>query len=175
MVDETPVKKKAPAGWYDDPKLVNTRRYWDGEKWTENRIETSGATGVGAPPAPAAAVDPTTSSSKSTLVWVGIVIAVIVVWTVVASFGGDDGPDRGPGDRFGAEDVCKQAVKDRLKAPATAKFSSTKATLSGGSWTVTGAVDSENSFGALVRGNFTCQADHQVDENWTTRNVRLLE
>lgn len=32
-------KKKAPAGWYKDPKLVNTRRYWDGEKWTEHRQE----------------------------------------------------------------------------------------------------------------------------------------
>lgn len=27
------------AGWYDDPELVNTRRYWDGENWTEHRQE----------------------------------------------------------------------------------------------------------------------------------------
>lgn len=28
-----------PAGWYDDPELVNTRRYWDGQKWTDHRLE----------------------------------------------------------------------------------------------------------------------------------------
>lgn len=28
-----------PAGWYDDPELVNTRRYWDGQVWTEHRLE----------------------------------------------------------------------------------------------------------------------------------------
>jgi hypothetical protein len=28
-----------PAGWYDDPKMVDTRRYWDGFKWTEHRQE----------------------------------------------------------------------------------------------------------------------------------------
>jgi hypothetical protein len=40
-----PARQKPPAGWYDDPKMVNTRRYWDGQKWTEHRQEVS-------PPAP---------------------------------------------------------------------------------------------------------------------------
>jgi len=26
-----------PAGWYPDPSDPNTRRYWDGVRWTENR------------------------------------------------------------------------------------------------------------------------------------------
>ena len=30
-------RKQAPAGWYPDPKMVDTRRYWDGEKWTDLR------------------------------------------------------------------------------------------------------------------------------------------
>jgi hypothetical protein len=30
-------KKKPAAGWYADPKLPVTRRYWDGEDWTEQR------------------------------------------------------------------------------------------------------------------------------------------
>ena len=29
----------AAAGWYDDPEMVNTRRYWDGSAWTEHRQE----------------------------------------------------------------------------------------------------------------------------------------
>lgn len=32
-------EKMPPAGWYKDPSMVNTRRYWDGEKWTEQRQE----------------------------------------------------------------------------------------------------------------------------------------
>jgi hypothetical protein len=28
---------KPPAGWYSDPEMVDTRRYWDGEAWTEHR------------------------------------------------------------------------------------------------------------------------------------------
>lgn len=32
-------KKKATSGWYADPKLPNTMRYWSGEGWTEQRYE----------------------------------------------------------------------------------------------------------------------------------------
>jgi Protein of unknown function (DUF2510) len=28
---------KTPAGWYPDPEQVETQRYWDGEKWTDQR------------------------------------------------------------------------------------------------------------------------------------------
>jgi hypothetical protein len=27
----------APAGWYPDPEQVQTQRYWDGERWTDQR------------------------------------------------------------------------------------------------------------------------------------------
>lgn len=29
--------KSAPAGWYADPEMTDTRRYWDGAAWTEHR------------------------------------------------------------------------------------------------------------------------------------------
>jgi hypothetical protein len=35
------MSEKTPAGWYDDPSMVNTRRYWDGQKWTEHRQEVA--------------------------------------------------------------------------------------------------------------------------------------
>ena len=57
-----PAKPKAPAGWYDDPKLVNTRRYWDGQKWTEHRLEKTAA----APPDEAPAEYRTPLSTAST-------------------------------------------------------------------------------------------------------------
>lgn len=39
MSDPGEPRSKAPAGWYDDPKLPDTRRYWDGTKWTDHRAE----------------------------------------------------------------------------------------------------------------------------------------
>jgi hypothetical protein len=38
MSDEAPATKAA-SGWYDDPKLPNTKRYWAGNHWTEQRYE----------------------------------------------------------------------------------------------------------------------------------------
>ena len=31
-------KKKASPGWYADPSLPNTKRYWSGEGWTDQRF-----------------------------------------------------------------------------------------------------------------------------------------
>lgn len=45
---------KAAAGWYDDPKMVNTRRYWDGAKWTDQRLEKAPAAASVATAAPEA-------------------------------------------------------------------------------------------------------------------------
>jgi hypothetical protein len=38
---------KAAAGWYADPSMVDTQRYWDGERWTDYRAPT-GVRGTGA-------------------------------------------------------------------------------------------------------------------------------
>ncbi|MFL6107598.1 MAG: DUF2510 domain-containing protein [Marmoricola sp.] len=34
---ESSLGTKAAPGWYPDPKLVDTQRYWDGQGWTEQR------------------------------------------------------------------------------------------------------------------------------------------
>jgi hypothetical protein len=49
-------------------------------------------------------------------------------------------------------------VKQQLKSPSTAKFSSeTVSSLGGGTSNIDGVVDSENSYGAVLRGTFGCQ------------------
>lgn len=55
--------------------------------------------------------------------------------------------------------ACKQSVLTRLKTPSVAKFSPPSETrISGtGPYTVTGYVDSQNSFGATLRLDFTCE------------------
>ena len=55
--------------------------------------------------------------------------------------------------------ACVTAVTDRLKAPATAEFAGiddVEVTKDGGNYTISGAVDSENGFGALIRSSWMC-------------------
>lgn len=66
------------------------------------------------------------------------------------------------------EKACQEAVRDQLKAPATAEFQDVTVSAAGaGAWRVDGAVDSENSFGAQIRTSFSCDltpsgASHSV-------------
>ncbi|MDU0354495.1 hypothetical protein RS130_11605 [Paraglaciecola aquimarina] len=66
-------------------------------------------------------------------------------------------------------ETCVDTVRSRLKAPATAIFSSMSESYINqkiktypndgvlrASWTVSGVVDSQNSFGALIRSDFSC-------------------
>ena len=36
MSEQNPVIEGRPAGWYLDVSMRDTRRYWDGTRWTEN-------------------------------------------------------------------------------------------------------------------------------------------
>lgn len=66
-----------------------------------------------------------------------------------------------------AESTCKEWVRDRLKSPATARFSGVETTGGRSTYDVSGAVDSENSFGALVRTAWTCDVRYDAaTEQW---------
>lgn len=67
---------------------------------------------------------------------------------------------------------CEARIDRLIKAPATASYSSSAST-SSGDWTVTGTVDSENSFGASIRSNFQCTVT--VHEDSATTKVDFLE
>lgn len=58
--------------------------------------------------------------------------------------------------------LCERSVKDQLKAPSTAKFDmpdiSSRKVASGIEVTVRGSVDAQNSFGAMIRNRYTCEA-----------------
>ena len=38
MEQESPVPDLPDAGWYPDPKQLKTKRYWDGQAWTDQRM-----------------------------------------------------------------------------------------------------------------------------------------
>lgn len=71
------------------------------------------------------------------------------------------------GDGAHAKVACRGMVQDKLKAPSTADFNSERVSGSGTSWNVAGSVDSQNSFGAKIRSNYTCSLTYSsTDHQW---------
>ena len=80
------VNTKPGAGWYDDPSMVNTRRYWDGQAWTEHRQEKP----LGPPSAPVPGDATTAGSSGSGIPrWAirgfGVIIVLLMLWLFVGN------------------------------------------------------------------------------------------
>lgn len=75
-MDEQQAPATTPPGWYPDPKLAGTQRYWDGQRWTDNVAPL-----VMAPPRPASS-----DSNLETIGWltaflfpiVGVVVGIIL-------------------------------------------------------------------------------------------------
>ena len=98
---------------------------------------------------------------------VGIIALFVIIFAVSASVGGDsDEPNSYEAIRY-----CEDKVETMLKAPASAEFSSTSTAAN--PFTVTGTVDSENSFGAILRANFQCTVTISGDS--FTASVDYLE
>lgn len=43
MTDKAPGPSNAAPGWYNDPTMVGTQRYWDGRRWTEHAAPLGGS------------------------------------------------------------------------------------------------------------------------------------
>lgn len=74
-----------------------------------------------------------------------------------------------------AFDRCEEYVTAKLKAPASADFGDASLLDHGaGRYTVTGSVDAQNSFGAMIRNRYSCEL--QVDGNgtWTAVDVDVV-
>jgi hypothetical protein len=99
----------------------------------------------------------------TTLLTVRTVAIALLVLTLTACGSSSNG------GKGGAYEACKRAVASELKAPATADFSgpfsSTITEHSDGTYDVVGYVDSENSFGANIRSDWTCTV-RSTGDNW---------
>ena len=101
----------------------------------------------------------------------GVALAFLALPVSACSSGGS-GPEKDAGDEWSAQAVCEEFVKDRLKSPSTADFSDeNREQLTDTVFVVTGSVDSENGFGAMIRNDFTCRVRYAGGDNW--RLVRL--
>jgi hypothetical protein len=101
------------------------------------------------------------------LAWIfaGIALVIVLVGIVISSFAEDDPYD--PNNRLEVIAQCEARIEEQLKAPTTAEFDSTAT--GDGTWTVTGTVDAENSFGANVRSEYQCTVKVTGDDTLSTK------
>lgn len=101
--------------------------------------------------------------------WLLALGVVILYFVITAAINAGDDSDYDSNTSYEAIAQCEAAIKDKLKAPSTADFSSTAT--GSGTWTVVGTVDAENSFGAKVRTSYQCSVI--IDNEKDTARVRI--
>lgn len=93
--------------------------------------------------------------------------------TFESHFGGRQAESTGPN----AKAICEQFITPRLKAPATARFShmgDTEITrVQREPYRVSGWVDSQNSFSALLRSRYTCWVEYAGGNRWNLLSLDL--
>lgn len=131
-----------------------------------------------ATPQPAPAMQPaiTAQPPRAQRAWlvpaiIGLVAGFILGAGSIASAFALSSP-AGDSERQQILSACHEAVKGKLKAPATAQFSQDEITNE--NTRVWGKVDSQNGFGALVRGSFTCTVT-ETDGKWKAADVQLSD
>lgn len=110
--------------------------------------------------------------------WIAIAFGAFVLFTVVSCSqqlaAGDGEPEEFVPTQTDARFVCEEWVKERLKAPATAQFTDGSVTGDAvGGFTIAGTVDSENGFGALIRGDWSCQIRYEPSSDEWRGSARV--
>lgn len=72
--DDLDARQAVAPGWYPDPAMPSTQRFWDGAKWTDNVAPLT--------PRPPAAAAPVSTWKGIRIVAVGILAAVATIWVV---------------------------------------------------------------------------------------------
>jgi hypothetical protein len=102
-----------------------------------------------------------------------VVLAAAIIAVVFASAkpGGSD-----PKDPKSAIPACREQVKSKMKAPATTKFPGGETVVNDGTqFEIDGAYDSQNGFGALMRGSYKCLLFHDNAGNIQIANLSVSE
>ena len=77
--------------------------------------------------------------------------------------------------------MAEKFVRDRLKAPSTAKFPSATESIrhvqhaGGNTYEVNSFVDAQNSFGAAIRTRYYCKLQDKGSGRWTCVELKLIE
>lgn len=72
---------------------------------------------------------------------------------------------------------CQNAVKAKLKSPSSVQFAhygdSTITEVRDNTFRITSHVDSQNSFGAMMRSDFSCECQYKSKDNWIVSDVKI--
>lgn len=160
-----------PPGWYPDPERPG-RRFWDGAAWTEHRQ---------APPQPPG---PRTPEQRRAVRrrWL-IALAVVASLGALYGIGVASGLIKPADDTLSqttlngyAQVACEKAAMVQLRSPSTAKFPTYATVTSTGANTfdVADYVDSQNSFGGIVRSSVHCTVTRLPEtKQWRVETVTV--
>lgn len=93
QMDEQQAPPSTPPGWYPDPKMAGTQRYWDGNRWSDHVAPLAGPT-----PTQAQTEAFERMKANATLETVGWITAIflpfvgVVVGIILAIRGSSRGP-----------------------------------------------------------------------------------
>lgn len=109
--------------------------------------------------------DPSESkSSAKGCLWIVAALILLPAACIATTSGGGS---KWEPTAFEARSICEDWVKDRLKAPSSAKFTDGAESGGGGKYTISGSVDAQNSFGAMIRSTWTCDIRYDTStEKW---------
>lgn len=109
-------------------------------------------------------------------------LGVIVIGAVGAIVGAINDPPAVAADRNNASNAsgaCHSFVEGRLKAPRSAKFDVSAMgaePVDSLTWNAWGAVDAQNSFGAMIRSQYTCRVRYdRARDEWVSLSVHIDE
>lgn len=95
-----------------------------------------------------------------------VAIIIIAVAISVANDEPNEPPEYVPSPGVAARE-CEKQVEKLLKAPATANFDLTAVADPGAGFVVTGTVDAQNSFGAMIRNDVKCSVRFEGPISYT--------
>jgi hypothetical protein len=111
-------------------------------------------------------------SKRAHLITGAVVVTVFVLCLgAIGGWWGEAEPEP-PSEIEAVQDACYEAVLGELKSPSSAELVSIAAAPEGDGWTVWGAVDAENSFGAVLTEEFECALSPSGDR-WTLDSVAV--
>ena len=190
MLSAAPTTPSQPAATSLDQEL--TRLITEGQKIGAIKRYRE-ATGVGLAEAktyvdnlekglPPSAV-PQKKSQAGCIGCLGAVVLIVAVFVAINALNSKKDGSRQGDHATMAFIQCKDFVKARLKAPASADFpflDYSSANTGNETYVVRSYVDAQNAFGAKIRSNWTCQVQYRGGEeadrhNWTLVDLQLAE
>ena len=114
---------------------------------------------------------------KLVLAIIGIVVLLIIFSPAKAPSSTASAP-REPGN-IDAQVMCQQFIEKQLKAPSTAKFPSSREwkidhVAGTADYHASSYVDAQNSFGAMIRSNITCDMTYDASTKlWTASKASI--